>query len=145
MGNPAGVRRDFQALEQRRLRAAQLLKKGVHPSEVARQVGAHRQSVSRWAQLGRRRDSLNHSAYDFGEPRLIRPAIHHEFCEGFLSIQRDKASLGSAPRGVQTQCFKAPVEFIPVSLGCNHNAGIARPSAEPINRLKPSNEKLPSA
>jgi len=35
--------------------------------------------------------------------------------------------LGSAPRGVQTQCFKAPVEFIPVSLGCNHNAGIARP------------------
>src|SRR2546422_10442894 len=51
MGNPAGVRRDFQALEQRRLRAARLLKKGVHQSEVARQVGAHRQSVSRrWAQ-----------------------------------------------------------------------------------------------
>src|ERR1700693_2744473 len=50
MGNPAGVRRDFQALERRRLRAARLLKKGVHQSEVARQVGAHRQSVSRWAQ-----------------------------------------------------------------------------------------------
>jgi hypothetical protein len=50
MGNPAGVRRDFQGLEQRRLRAARLLKKGVHQSEVARQVGAHRQSVSRWAQ-----------------------------------------------------------------------------------------------
>ena len=49
-GNPAGVRRDFQAWEQRRLRAAQLLRKGVHQSEVARQVGAHRQSVSRWAQ-----------------------------------------------------------------------------------------------
>jgi transposase len=50
MGNPAGVRRDFQALEQRRLRAARLLKHGVHQSEVARRVGAHRQSVSRWAQ-----------------------------------------------------------------------------------------------
>ena len=50
MGNPAGVRRDFQALEQRRLRAARLLKQGVHQSEVARRVGAHRQSVSRWAQ-----------------------------------------------------------------------------------------------
>jgi len=50
MGNPAGVRRDFEALEQRRLRAARLLQKGVHQSEVARQVGAHRQSVSRWAQ-----------------------------------------------------------------------------------------------
>jgi transposase len=49
MGNPAGVRRDFHALEQRRLRGARLLRKGVHQSEVARQVGAHRQSVSRWA------------------------------------------------------------------------------------------------
>ena len=50
MGNPAGVRRDFQALGQRRLRAARLLAKGVHQSEVARRVGVHRQSVSRWAQ-----------------------------------------------------------------------------------------------
>jgi transposase len=49
MGNPAGVRRDFQALEQRRLRAARLLKTGVAQSEVARRLGAHRQSVSRWA------------------------------------------------------------------------------------------------
>ena len=49
MGNPAGVQRDFQALERRRLRAARLLKRGVHQSEVARQVGVHRQSVSRWA------------------------------------------------------------------------------------------------
>jgi transposase len=50
MGNPAGVRRDFSALEQRRLRAAGLLEKGVPQSEVARQTGVHRQSVSRWAQ-----------------------------------------------------------------------------------------------
>jgi transposase len=49
MGNPAGVRRDFAELERRRLQAAQLLRQGVHQAEVARQVGAHRQSVSRWA------------------------------------------------------------------------------------------------
>src|SRR6201998_263297 len=49
MGNPAGVRRDFEELEQRRLQAAQLLREGVHQAEVARQVGVHRQSVSRWA------------------------------------------------------------------------------------------------
>jgi putative transposase len=49
MGNPRGVTRDFVALEQRRLRAARLLSQGVSQSEVARQVGAHRQSVSRWA------------------------------------------------------------------------------------------------
>lgn len=50
MGNPAGVKRDFEALERRRLRAAQLLKKGLPEAEVARQVGVHRQSVNRWAQ-----------------------------------------------------------------------------------------------
>jgi hypothetical protein len=42
MGNPAGVRRDFEELEQRRLQAAQLLREGVHQAEVARQVGVHR-------------------------------------------------------------------------------------------------------
>jgi transposase len=50
MGNPAGVRRNFDKLEERRLRAARLLEKGVSQSEVSRQVGVHRQSVSRWAQ-----------------------------------------------------------------------------------------------
>ncbi|MBZ5628221.1 MAG: helix-turn-helix domain-containing protein, partial [Acidobacteriia bacterium] len=49
MGFPVGVRRDFEALERRRLQAADLLQKGVSQSEVARQVGAHRQSVSQWA------------------------------------------------------------------------------------------------
>jgi len=48
MGNPIGVRRDFDALEQRRLEAARLLRRGVSQSEVARRVGVHRQSVSRW-------------------------------------------------------------------------------------------------
>lgn len=48
MGNPAGVKRDFVALEQRRRRAAQLLRKGLSEAEVARQVGVHRQSVNRW-------------------------------------------------------------------------------------------------
>ena len=50
MGNPAGVRRDFKKLEQRRLLGARLLRQGVHLAEVARQVGVHRQSVSRWAE-----------------------------------------------------------------------------------------------
>src|SRR5712691_10855913 len=46
MGNPAGVRRDFPKLEERRLVGARLLRRGMHPAEV------HRQSVSRWeAQL----------------------------------------------------------------------------------------------
>lgn len=49
MGNPAGVKRDFEALERRRMRAARLLKKGHSEAEVARRVGVHRQSVNRWS------------------------------------------------------------------------------------------------
>jgi len=49
MGNPVGVRRDFDALEARRFTAAKLLRQGLSEAEVARQVGVHRQSVNRWA------------------------------------------------------------------------------------------------
>ena len=52
MGNTRGFKRDaecFKTLEQRRLKAARWLEQGVHQSEVARRVGVHRQSVSRWA------------------------------------------------------------------------------------------------
>jgi transposase len=50
MGNPKGVQRDFEKLEERRLLAARLLQQGVPQAEVARRVLVHRQSVSRWAQ-----------------------------------------------------------------------------------------------
>ena len=49
MGNQAGVRRDFESLEQRRMQAADLLRQGMTEAEVSRQVGVHRQSVNRWA------------------------------------------------------------------------------------------------
>jgi transposase len=49
MGNPAGIPRDFVALEQRRMKAARLLQQGMSNSEVARRLGVHRQSVIRWA------------------------------------------------------------------------------------------------
>ncbi len=49
MGNPIGVKRDFKQLEKRRMKAAELLEQGVNQAEIARRVGVHRQSVSRWA------------------------------------------------------------------------------------------------
>src|SRR5262249_61938477 len=49
MGFPAGVRRDFTALERRRMQAGRVVEQGVPQAEVARQGGAHRQSVSQWA------------------------------------------------------------------------------------------------
>jgi transposase len=50
MGNPKGVPRDFEKLEERRFLAAKLLQRGVPQAKVAQQVGVQRQSVSRWAQ-----------------------------------------------------------------------------------------------
>ncbi len=45
----AGMKRDFMALERRRLEAAKLLARGFPEAEVAQRVGVHRQSVNRWA------------------------------------------------------------------------------------------------
>ena len=42
-------KRDFKALEQRRLKAARLLQQGVPQVEVARRLEVSRASVSRWA------------------------------------------------------------------------------------------------
>lgn len=50
MGNVAGVRRDFDALEKRRFAAMHLLEAGLNQSEVARRVKVARQTVARWAQ-----------------------------------------------------------------------------------------------
>ena len=75
MGNPAGVRRDFDKLEQRRLEAAELLRQGIHQAEVARRVGVHRQSVSRWAEeLGRGGKRALRKAGRAGR----RPRLHAE-------------------------------------------------------------------
>ena len=48
MGNPRGVRRDFDALEQRRLTAIKLFASGLNNSEIGRQLKVSNQTVSRW-------------------------------------------------------------------------------------------------
>jgi transposase len=51
MGNPAGVKRDFTALEKRRMTAVGLLEKGkLNQAEIARRLKVCRQTVSRWAE-----------------------------------------------------------------------------------------------
>src|ERR1700687_3797829 len=49
MGNPLGVKRDFDALEARRLRFATFFRQGKSQAELARVLGVHRQTVHRWA------------------------------------------------------------------------------------------------
>src|SRR5438094_10018815 len=53
-------RRDCQAMEERRMRAADLFEQGVRPAEIARQVGVCHQIVSDWRAAWRRsgRDGL---------------------------------------------------------------------------------------
>jgi len=48
MGNPRGVKRDFDQLEQRRFRAAKLFDQGCSQAEVARQTRVSRESARRW-------------------------------------------------------------------------------------------------
>jgi transposase len=47
-------RRDFQALEERRMQAADLFDQGVIPAEIARRVGVSHQIVSDWRAAWRR-------------------------------------------------------------------------------------------
>lgn len=48
MGNPKGVKRDFAALEKRRLQAAKLFEQGISQAEVARRMGVSRETTRRW-------------------------------------------------------------------------------------------------
>jgi transposase len=48
MGNPKGVKRDFEALEERRFQAIRLLQRGLNQSETARRLKVARQTVSEW-------------------------------------------------------------------------------------------------
>jgi hypothetical protein len=51
----AGARRDVEALERRRLKAARLLHHGGWPAEVARRLGVPRQAVTQEGRRGLRR------------------------------------------------------------------------------------------
>ncbi|GIU76647.1 MAG: hypothetical protein KatS3mg004_3734 [Bryobacteraceae bacterium] len=55
MGNPQGQRRDFEALERRRLEGLRLFSKGVPQAQITRELRIARQTVSRWVRQYRGR------------------------------------------------------------------------------------------
>jgi transposase len=62
MGNPKGVKRDsaqLAQLERRRMKAVKLFDQGLSQAEVARSVGVHRQSVSRWHKAWQERGAIS--------------------------------------------------------------------------------------
>jgi len=85
-------KRDFKALEQRRLKAVKLLQQGVSQAEVARRLAVSRESVSRWAaefgangKAALRRKRLGRPAHlDEGQRReLIGALVQGAMANGF--------------------------------------------------------------
>lgn len=101
MGNPAGVKRDFEGLQRRRMAAAKLLEQGVSQAEVARRLGVHRQSVIRWARelVKSGRNGLKKAGRAGRRPRL-----------GSADLQAIEAALKRGPQalGYETALWTAP-------------------------------------
>src|ERR1700681_4002104 len=74
---PVRPRRDFAAMEERRMRAADLFEQGVIPAEIARQVGVSHQVVSDWRAAWRRngRDGLRAAGRAGRLPKLSRDQL----------------------------------------------------------------------
>jgi len=74
MGRRVRPRRDFAAMEKRRMQAVDLFEQGVRPAEIARQLGVCHQIVSDWRAAWRRsgRDALR-AAGRAGRLPKLRP------------------------------------------------------------------------
>jgi transposase len=58
MGNPRGVKRDFEALEKRRFEAVKLFDKNLNNSEIGRRLKVSNQTVSRWRKECKQRGNV---------------------------------------------------------------------------------------
>jgi len=118
MGNPAGLKRNFDALEKRRMQAARLLKKGVHEAEVARRVGVHRQSVNRWAR------QLNESGIS-GLKKAGRAGRKPRLSEADLERIRKALKRGPEALGYETSLWTAwrAADLIERECGIKYHSG----------------------
>jgi len=83
MGNPKGVKRDFDQLEVRRLKAAKLFEEGVTQAEVSRQLGVHKQSVNRWHQTWKKKGAKAlKKAGRAGRKSRLRTEQLYQLCQG---------------------------------------------------------------
>jgi transposase len=93
-------KRDFKALEERRLKGAKLLARGVTKSEVARQLGVARQTVATWerrleadGRAGLKRGTL-------GRPRQLDAAQERELGQLLMA--------GAVAAGYPTELWTLP-------------------------------------
>ena len=98
-------RRDFEGMEERRMKAAALFERGLWPSEIARRLGATRMSACRWHDAWRKQGAkaLRAAGRAGRKPRLSESQIR-KFEEG---LKRGPEALGYA-----TPC--GPPDVLPI-------------------------------
>lgn len=110
-------KRDFKALEQRRLKGAKLLAKGVPAAEVARQVGVARQTVAAWQRLLEEKGHAGLKRRTLGRPRELSDAQCAEL--GKLLVQ------GALAQGFPTELWTLPrvAKLIKQRFGVAYSSG----------------------
>src|SRR6478752_7427371 len=90
-------RRDFAAMEARRMQAADLFEQGVTPAEIARRLGVWHQIVSDWRNVWRRsgRDGLRAAGRAGRLPKITR--------EQLGQVETELAK-GAEANGYRTMC-----------------------------------------
>lgn len=93
-------KRDFKALEKRRLKGAKLLARGMTKSEVARKLGVARQTVAAWELrlLEGGKESLKRG--DLGRPRQLDAVQEGELCKILMA--------GALEAGYPTELWTLP-------------------------------------
>lgn len=93
-------KRDFKALEKRRLKGAKLLARGMTKSEVARQLGVTRQTVAAWELrlLEGGKESLKRG--DLGRPRQLDAKQERELAKTLMA--------GALEAGYPTELWTLP-------------------------------------
>jgi transposase len=93
-------KRDFKALEKRRLKGAKLLARGVSKSEVARQLGVTRQTVLAWERRLEQGGSERLKRGTLGRPRQLDAGQERELGQLLMA--------GAVAAGYPTELWTLP-------------------------------------
>lgn len=110
-------KRDLKALEQRRLKGARLLKKGVAQAEVARRCGVSRQTASAWERLLKQKGTEGMKRRPLGRPRQLSDAQCAELSKVLLE--------GALAQGFATELWTLPrvAKLIRERFGLRYSTG----------------------
>jgi len=110
-------KRDFKALESRRLKGAKLLSKGVPAAEVARKLGVARQTVATWQRMVEEKGTEGLKRRRLGRPRQLSDAQCAEL--------RKKLVEGALAQGFATELWTLPrvAKLIRERFGIRYSTG----------------------